>query len=235
MRALIGRDKDPALQAALKQRGIECLFVKLLQIEPIAVPDLAQRLQAAQAVLLTSASAVPALGSARRDLPVLAVGDATAQAARQAGFTAVESAAGDVAALAALARRRSDPGAGALLYARGADVAGDLVGQLSGYSVDQAIVYRASPAAQLPANARAALAQGASDFVALFSPRSAAAFVSLVREAGLAQNCRKLALLALSPAVAQAADLPWAGRHIAAHPSQQGLLAALDHMRKGTA
>src|SRR6185369_3410542 len=144
MRALIGRDTDKALQAALQQRDIDCLFVKLLDIEPIDVPGLVQRLQKAQAVLLTSANAVPALSAARRDLPMLAVGEATAQAARDAGFTSVESAEGDVAALAALAKQRSDPAGGALLYARGADVAGDLVGQLSGYTVDQAIVYRAS-------------------------------------------------------------------------------------------
>jgi uroporphyrinogen-III synthase len=122
-----------------------------------------------------------------------------------------------------------------LLYARGVDVAGDLVGKLSGYNVDQAIVYRASPVAQLPQAARTALAQGTLDFVALFSPRAAAAFVSLVTAQGLAQNCRKLRLLALSKPVAQAADLPWAGRFIATHPSRQGLLAALDQMRKGTA
>jgi uroporphyrinogen-III synthase len=235
-RALIGRAADWALQAELARRNIEPLFVKLLEIEPLPLPaDFTQRLEQAQAVLLSSANAVPALSAARRDLPVLAVGDATAQAARAAGFAQVESADGDAMALAALARRRSDPAAGPLLYLRGADVAGDLVGQLAGFSVDQAVVYRAVPVRELPAAARGALAQGELEFVALFSPRAAAGFVSLVTAAGLAQSCSRLKLLALSSAVAQAADLPWASRHIATHPSRPGMLAAIDQMQKDCA
>lgn len=235
MRALIGREHDTALQAALIERGIEPIFVKLLEIEPIAVPDLAQRLARAQAVLLTSANAVAALKAARRDLPILAVGDTTAEVARAAGFSTVTSADGDVAALIALVRRQgapwSDPTRGPLLYLRGEHVAGDLVGQLSGFTIDQAIVYRAQPVAHLPETARAALDQGTLDLVALFSPRSAAGFVSLVQAAGLAQNCRTIALLALSAAVAAAADLPWISRQVAAHPSRPGLLAAIDTMK----
>jgi uroporphyrinogen-III synthase len=54
------------------------------------------------ALAFTSANAVRAFAGleARRDLPVFAVGGATAEAARAAGFGAVEDAAGDVQALA---------------------------------------------------------------------------------------------------------------------------------------
>jgi uroporphyrinogen-III synthase len=229
MRALVGRAADTALQEALLERGIECRFVKLLDIETLAPPpDLARRLNAAQAVLLTSANAVASLAAAApgRDAPVLAVGDATAQAARAAGFARVTSANGDARDLARLARQRSDPRRGALVYLRGVDVAGDLAGMLGEFTFDEAVVYRALPVLELDEAARAAL-QGA-DLTLLFSPRSAAGFVSLVRVAGLGDQCRKMALVALSAAVARAADLPWACAYVAQHPSQQGMLGAVD-------
>jgi len=229
MRALVGRAADAALQTALLERGIECRFVQLLDIEQLAPPpDLAQRLDTAQAVLLTSANAVAALADAarHRDATVLTVGDATAQAARMAGFANVTSAGGDIGALARLARQRSDPRRGALLYLRGVDVAGDLAGMLGEFAVDEAVTYRARPVGVLDDAARAAL-QGA-DLALLFSPRSAAGFVSLVTAAGLGDQCRKMALIALSAAVARAADLPWACAYVAQHPSQPAMLEAVD-------
>ncbi len=235
MRALIGRPSDPALQAAFAQRGIDCSFVKLLNIEPIAPPaDLERHLKKAQAVLLTSANAVDALAAAttHRNLILLTVGDATADKARAMGFRSVTSASGDVASLAALVKQRSDPQTGPLLYLRGQDVAGDLAGMLSAYSVEQMVLYRAQPVAQLPGEILAALAQTTLDMAVFFSPRSAANFVSLVTTAGLVENCRKIKLVALSAAVASAADLPWAVAHVAAHPSRAALLATIDRAVK---
>ena len=55
----------------------------------------------AQAIVITSANAVPALNRQTRATPVFAVGDATADAARKAGFAATISAGRDAEALAA--------------------------------------------------------------------------------------------------------------------------------------
>jgi uroporphyrinogen-III synthase len=86
-----------------------------------------------QALLMTSAAAARAitLDATLRPLPVYAVGDATAEAAIQAGFTNVISAGGDGAALAVLAADRMKTDHGALLHLRGQEVAGDVTGMLS--------------------------------------------------------------------------------------------------------
>ena len=83
---------------------------------------LAPLLDGAAGLLFTSANGVRAFAAAspRRDLPALAVGDATAAAARAAGFADVASAGGNVADLALLVRRRLEPEAGALVHSRGA-------------------------------------------------------------------------------------------------------------------
>ena len=83
--------------------------------EPVLAPalTLAPRpfaLAGAQALLLTSRAAARALPPAGLPpgLPVLAVGEATAAEARRHGWRDVTAAAGDAAALAALAAERLD-------------------------------------------------------------------------------------------------------------------------------
>jgi uroporphyrinogen-III synthase len=132
-RALITRPRDDAaeLADALRQRGVEVAIEPLLVVEPI--PDAAIDIVGVQALLLTSANGARAFArlSERRDLPVFAVGDATAATARGLGFATVESAGGDVRDLARLVKDRLDPAGGPLFHAAGSAVAGDLSGLLA--------------------------------------------------------------------------------------------------------
>ncbi len=245
MKALVTRPEADAapLARALAERGIETLLAPLISIEP--VPDAAKRLAdamiGAQALLFTSANGARmfASASARRELPVLAVGDATAAAARLANFRSVASAGGDVGDLAALAAARLAPAHGALVHVAGSVTAGDLAGALEaeGFQVRRAVIYEARPARALAPETAAALASGAVGLALFFSPRTAALFVRLAGDAGLAESCRAMTALALSPAVAESlAALPWARVLIAGAPTQADLLAALDAYRsKGAA
>jgi uroporphyrinogen-III synthase len=188
--------------------------------------------------LFTSVNGVRALGRRNRgdladfhDLPALTVGDATARAARGAGFRHVESAAGDVVALAALVTARLSPGNGPLLHIAGSQVAGDLAGSLAtaGFKVQRAAIYAAQKATALSAVTREALSRGMIDAVTFFSPRTAAAFVSLGREADALPALAGIAALCLSQAVAQAAGVvPWRAIVVAPRPDQDSLLGCLD-------
>lgn len=88
--------------ARLRDMGFEPIVAPLLAIENLTppVPDLAPF----AAVAFTSVNGVSAFAALtpRRDIPVFAVGDATAQAAHDAGFADVRSAAGDLHTLARL-------------------------------------------------------------------------------------------------------------------------------------
>lgn len=232
MRLLLTRPREDAepLAAELRRAGHEVLIEPMLEIRPL--PDARLDLGGVQAALLTSANGARALAAAtaRRDLPVCAVGDATARAARSAGFADVASADGDVGALAALVRARLDPAAGRLLHVAGSAVAGDLSGALAdaGFAVDRAVLYEARKAAALSPACRAALKDGRLDAALFFSPRSAAAFVRLADTAGLAGACRRLSALCLSRAVADAAGVvPWRGISVAIRPTQADLLDLL--------
>ncbi|HZU87877.1 MAG TPA: uroporphyrinogen-III synthase [Stellaceae bacterium] len=232
-RALVTRPRAQAetLAAALMRRGVEAIVEPMLEIDFRATGPLA--LAGVQAVLCTSANGVTALAraSAERALPLFAVGEATAAAARRAGFAFVESAAGDAAALARLAAARLDPRAGRLLHVAGSAVAGDLAGALAahGFAVDRAVLYDARPATALRAETRQALAGGEIALALFFSPRSAAIFVGLATAAGLAPACAGIAAVSISRAAdAALAALDWRARSIAEAPNQKALLDAVD-------
>ncbi len=231
MRVLITRPQPDAdaLAKTLAARKIKSLVAPLMTISMAASEDIA--LDGVQALLFTSANGVRAFAalSARRDLPVFAVGDATGRFAQEVGFLNVASAGGDVTDLSKLVRSKLDPAMGALFHAAGSAIAGDLAGDLEagGFEVRRSVLYSAETVSALPANAAKALAQGKIDGVLFFSPRTARTFVSLLEVAGLAASCTRTTAYCLSAAVAhilEDAAPEWGAIRVAARPAQEALL-----------
>ena len=231
LRALVTRPADDAAETAarLAEMGIEAVIAPATRIEPVRRGPL--DLDGAQAVLVTSRNAVRALAGATalRDVALLAVGDATAALAREAGFRSVESAGGDSGDLARLAAAMLDPGAGRLVHAAG-EAAGDglcrdLAGR--GFAAAPEVLYRAAPA-PLPDGARGLLAAGEIALALFFSAGAARAFADILRREGGEGWCGKIAAICLSGRVAEAAAaLPWRGLRRAARPDLASLLAAI--------
>ena len=231
--ALVTRPREDSLllTAELERRGFTVLAEPLLEIHIRTIGPL--DLTGVQGYLATSANGVRALAAneAPRNLPLWAVGDATARTARDLGFLHVESAQGDAATLTKLVTERVDPAAGTLLHAAGTKVAGDLSGGLSalGYVIRREILYEARRAEALSAATIRALQAEAIDLALFFSPRTAQTFVTLATAAGCAEAGRAVAAYALSPAVAEAlSPMPWRRILTAARPEQDSLLACLD-------
>jgi uroporphyrinogen-III synthase len=232
MRVLLTRPEaqSRALAEVLAAKGIEVLVDPLL--ETVLVEGARIDLEGVQAALATSANGVRALAAAtaRRDVPLFAVGPATAEAARAEGFVRVETAGGDVVALASLAAAILDPAGGRLVHVAGTAVAGDLKGTLEGHGfiVERAVLYDAKPAEALREQTSAALRAGRIDGVLLFSPRTATTFVGLVEAAGLGATCRNLIAFCLSPAVADALrGLALGHVRVAQRPETEALLDLL--------
>ena len=231
MRVMITRPREDAeaLAGLLAERGIESLIEPLLEVIPD--PGRSLDLDHVQALLVTSANGARALAlaSARRDLAIFAVGPATAQAARAAGFASVATAGGDVEALSRLVEAELDTAAGALLHVSGRAVAGDLAGRLedSGFEVLRAVLYEARAVSALSQAAQSAFTEGKIDAVLLFSPRTATSFVRLATKASLALD--RVRALCLSPAVAHRAEaVTWGAVAVAARPEQDALLALIE-------
>lgn len=225
------REDSEAVALALSARGIDSLIEPLLDIEPVSGAAIDPA--GLQGLLVTSANGARAVARLLpdRSLPVWAVGDSSARAARALGFTRVESAQGDVETLADLVIDRVEPARGALLHAAGETVAGDLSGRLEarGFTVRRETVYRAVTARALSDEAATALRAGRIDMALFFSPRTADTFVNLLTDAGLGGTLTRIEAYGLSANVtAKLAPLPWAALHRAAEPTLAALLAAID-------
>ena len=207
MRLLLTRPEPDAARTAalLRERGHDVVLAPLLRIEPVAV----ELTGSYAAILMTSANAARAIAAHPAltrllPCPVFAVGDRTAAAARTAGFRDVVSAEGALPDLLRLVAGCCSADAGRLLYLAGEDRAGDLAGDLAahGIAVDTVVIYRASAAPSLPAEAARALAAGALDGALHYSARSLAVLLALADAAGVLNAALSLRHYCLSAAVA---------------------------------
>lgn len=236
MRLIVTRP-DPEGEStalALEKLGHEAIVSPVLQIRYLI--DAPIRTGKPQAVLLTSVNAVRALErhTRRRDImacPALAVGDRTAVEAKRAGFVSARSAGGALDDLLALVRESCTPAGGPLLYAAGAERAGDPAGELGrdGFAVETAVVYRAETVPDLANDAYQALGRNEIDGVLLYSARTAEAFAGQLDRAGLMPLGDTVVRFCLSDAVAKAAQQMGPGPvKVAATPDQLALFALLD-------
>jgi uroporphyrinogen-III synthase len=187
------------------------------------------------AMLMTSANAARAIGSHPRmpelfALPVLAVGERTAAAAKEAGFSNVRSSDGDAGDLVRLARAQCDPGGDPILYLAGEDRARDIAAELAveKFQVEEVVVYRAEAAEAFPPAALAALTAGGADIALHYSRRSAETFLRCADRAGLRSQLLALAHFCLSDRAAT--PLTQAGAHhirVAREPREEALLDLL--------
>ncbi|MHA1113951.1 MAG: uroporphyrinogen-III synthase, partial [Alphaproteobacteria bacterium] len=230
-RALITRPREDAepLAERLRAIGIAPVIAPLIEIAPRADAIAGFDLTGTMAVLITSANGARMLAKAteRRDLRLFAVGDASAAAARDLGFTSVDSAGGDVSALAQLVYAALPSDGGPLVHVAGSDVAGDLAGALerAGFTVRREVLYDQKPVEILPPAAAKALTKGTVEAVLLYSPRTAATFVELVRKARLETGLTEVTAYCLAENVAdKAGGLPWKAVRVAADPEQGALL-----------
>ena len=236
MRLLVTRPEPDADRTAraLRARGRQALVAPLLRTEPILDAPLGAGPWAA--IVFTSANAVSALVAhpAKASLlrvPVFTVGARTEEVAHAAAFAEVQSAYGDVAALASLIVARLVDRTKPVLYLAGEDRAGDLEALLGGYgiAVRTVSIYRAIAATRLPEATRYALANDRIDGVLHFSKRSAEAFLAAIeadrlREQGLALRHLCLSAEVAAPLIAAGAERV----EVARQPDQQSLLELLD-------
>lgn len=227
MRVVITRPQADGERTAtaLRARGHEVLVAPLMRVEVIAA-NLAGEWGA---VIVTSANAANAIAQnpARDALikrPLFAVGQRSAEAARQTGFINVTSAGGDVRDLVSTLMGEHADAKAPLLYLAGEDRAADLIGELStrGIAAEMRVVYRAV-AAPFPPALIEALRVGEVDIVMHFSRRSAENYVAGAKRAGIVGPALAVRHLCLSAQVAE----PLAGASciaVAAHPDEAALI-----------
>ena len=206
--------------------GIKSIVGPVLHIAKKPVTSLVPRMPSA--ILLTSRHACHALAAMPtnwRGLPTYCVGNATAKAAAEHGFTRIISGNFDVQAL--LPRLSGEVASGStVLYLAGDETRADVKNLLAarGIEVIMAVVYYAIAEAALDSNIHTALAEGRVGSVALFSPRTARISSELMQHAGVAEAARNITAYCFSQNVAEiAGQTPWAAIHTCPAPTRRAM------------
>jgi uroporphyrinogen-III synthase len=194
--------------------GLEIVAAPLFEIVPVSwkMPDIARF----DAIAAGSANSFRYGGSAlasMKTLPVYAVGQRTAEAARAAGFTVARV--GDANLQDVIDRL-----AGPLRILRLAGEKRVALRPPAGVSVEELILYRAKPLSLAP-EAAAALRKGA--VALLHSGEAARHFAQECSRLGIDRS--SVAIAALAPRIAEAAGQGWLAVETAAKPNDAALLA----------
>jgi len=208
-----GADATARRAAAL---GLSPVTAPLFTVR--AIPWDAPDAEVFDALLITSANAVRLGGqnlAKFAHLPVFAVGEVTAQAARVAGFSLVDAGATD--SNAAIGQAVS-AGKRRLLHLAGREF---IPLDHAAVLLERRIVYVADAVEALPLQAVKALASGAVALV--HSPRAARTFAGLIDRARIERSNIRIATL--SQAIVSAAGSGWGEIAAAEQPNDDALLA----------
>lgn len=166
-------------------------------------------------LMLTSANALRCGGPQLADyraLPVFAVGEATAVAARAAGFADVRAGDRDATVLLDMI---AAAGHASVLHLAGRE---HRAAEHPALTIERMVVYAADPAEALAESAHAALAEQA--VVLLHSPHAARVFAQMVGDRA------RIRIATISEAAAEAAGGGWAAVVVADRPDDTAVLAA---------
>ncbi len=236
MKVLITRAAENAARtaAALESRGHSAVVLPIFNYRDLGAPVPQGPFGA---LAFTSAQAVRVLagrlaaGEAQRDLyrtPAFCVGEATAEAARIAGFDPAIAAGGTGEELArVIAEHGGELAPPRLLYPAPRHKAFELSGALPGLQVVEMPAYEAAEEDPGGAALREAISRADATFI--YSPRSAYHLFELARRHACMDNLTRLTLIAISEKTAR--SVPQAAQAhvlVAAEPDERAMLALLD-------
>lgn len=213
MRILITRPEPDAtvLSLRLQSMGHAVIKLPLMQIaftHPAPLP-----LAGVQALVATSRNGLRALAAnpsfaQARHLPVVCVGTATADLARQQGFKTVFTGQQSAQSLPALIASHFNPTAGPLIHLAGRHLARNTGVELArfNFELQQPLMYESRALAAIPAEILATFRSKPPDAVMLLSPRTAEIFAKLVKSHDLRPMITTMICFCLSQNIAKALE-----------------------------
>ena len=213
-----------ALMDAGLEAGLEALPAPMMRIEP---RDFSLQNDDAEAYILTSRHAAPLLAKhATLNEPCFVVGEATATAAKKAGFQDIiqniRGGADDSTGLLTLINASPYQ---KFCWASGADISFDLTANSTKH-ITRLIVYQAVLESHLDTKICARIATGAPCFVLVHAGRAGAQFDHLITAHKLDPYRQCMQLITLSPRIAGLSGQAWHKIHIVPAPHHALMLEA---------
>lgn len=230
-RTLIIRQEEDALsvEKILTQKGeSSCVFPLF---SPLFFP--CPPLDSPQALIITSKNAIRSLqeNNNLKSLPLYAVGEKTAEFAREKGFTNTHNVSGDSQDLYRFILQKASPTAGDLLYLSGEVVKGGLVKDLTlaGFTVKRHIVYKLEAAKKLPSALIQSFDRKEISHVLFFSPHTTSLFIDLLKKERLEGMASEMTSLCLSRDVLKVAlGIGWREVWVSPRPTLASIIGYFD-------
>lgn len=233
--AIARPEEDSAeLADAVRAAGFEPLIEPVLSIEPLEAD--APEITPETPIIFTSSNGVKAYGglSAERGQPVYVVGRNTADEARRAGFTRIETAAGTADDLVEILLKSCAKDGPEPLYVRGEDVSKNLKVLLGaqGLRIRELTAYRSVPAENLSLPLLRAIDNKNLFGIMFFSAKGGNVFCELMEQYDRAARMRTTKALCISEGVLQSVSvLPFSGSLIAETPDRYGMIKLLEDIK----
>jgi len=231
---LLIRPLEDALPIAtfLKSKGIGFSHYPLFKPRFFPLPPL----KTPQALIITSKNSIRALEGYEdlKKIPLYAVGEKTAELAKQKGFVNIFNAAGTSQDLIKLIVKMGQRDKGILWHLSGEEVKGNIIEALTiaGFEARRQIVYLIEDVTDLPPSLQAKLINNSISHIIFCSPRTTTAFITLLKKNKLEKRACKIISLCLSQDVGeQALDLKWKKVWISPKPNLNDLLEYFDEER----
>lgn len=220
---------------ALGHHGIASAAIEIVETnDPFPVSD-----KRFKAIAVTSTAAIDVVQSrpefsALKHLPVFTVGDASARAAKTAGFATITNADGDAAALAKLLSEKGAAKVSPLLYCAAQLRAFDLQAALQAANIKTTLweIYEHKSVNQLTNEAETALNDGKMDGVLITSPNIAKRVSAMLLASRSPKQLEDIRFFAISKNAASALDHRFQRNcTIAKHPNEDALLDLLPKVK----
>ena len=214
--------------AHLEARGLNVVHAPMLTLEPLPQTELPDPTRLG-GLVFTSANGVRAFAERQKDRSLTAwcVGPATANAAREAGFSDIRESAGNAVDLANYIAKHAGPMDRPLLHVANEAATGTLKQTLKGHGFDVvfAPLYAMRPSDELPDRVSALMTEDKPAIVLVHSAKGAAAFAGLTETAS--PDHWKLVGISEQACTPLAAFAP-ERIYVADAPNEDGLMRALD-------
>ncbi len=211
----------------LEAHGYHVLYAPMIKIAPVSfeIPDETRTL-----VVTSKNGARYGLANiGKKDRPIFAVGEQTAEVARSQGFTNITVGPGTARQLVPLLLECGDKQKRDYSHLCGSEIAYNIASVLrdAGLDAENTVTYQSLPNRAFPPAVQEMMENGGIDAVLFYSPRTATIFEEAISECGFHDWLPKLDAYCLSERVADSLLGPWREIKRSIMPEEKALLSLL--------
>lgn len=236
MRILLTRPYQQSLETKRQLEDIGCrVFIEpVLEIAPIEYShEIYKRSKAFAVTSIHASSEIAKQEDIDRNLPVYAVGSATAMPLKDAGFTRTFEAEGHAASLLTLIKEKHESPKELITYLSGWHITQDIARVLAmqGFEAQRVISYKANAAKNISEATKVKIINGEIDIVIFMSFRTAFIFQKLCKQIHLNSYLQNICAVVLSQNVARGLNqTSWKNLIITEKPSQNSLITKISQV-----